>query len=208
MIPKQAGWTIVVLGHWNRMIFAPDWMGRELFDVKEVEMLVPLSPRAPTVFRKRDVAIQVSEELLVLVAQEATLAAMKEAERLVCLVLDKLPHTPVLAVGVNFRFAEKSPPQQLVRLFEFADEPDIFTQGWTIGAKKVVRTLTKDERTLNLTFTYEPAETQIDANFHRDVTSASAAAEAIRGKTEGLHGMLVSLLTSAYNVVLEENTDE
>jgi len=204
MIPKEDSWTIVVAGHWNRMIFSPQWVGEFLYKVEQLDALVGLSPMAPTVYRNEDVSLAVTEQRMALNCRKLTEACVDQAEDLACKTLDELSHTPVSAIGVNFGFVERSPDGTLLQLFSHADEADMVGCGWEVSVKKLVRTLRRGDRTLNLVFAYEKGEVEIDANFHKDVSCAKEAAEAIRGSARRMYESLTGLLETVHGLKLEE----
>lgn len=51
MTPKQEGWSVVLLGSWNRMIFTPEWVSARLFHQPEIETFVALMPNMPLIYQ-------------------------------------------------------------------------------------------------------------------------------------------------------------
>ena len=47
MKPVFNTWTVVVVGRWNVSIFNPDWLGKNLFDNKELLVDFPMEPGLP-----------------------------------------------------------------------------------------------------------------------------------------------------------------
>lgn len=52
MVPRHEGWTVVLAGHWNRMIFTPAWVGQHLFQAgQQLETLVAILPVLPLIYQ-------------------------------------------------------------------------------------------------------------------------------------------------------------
>lgn len=208
MISNQKTWTIVIIGFWNRMIFTPQWVCKELFGVAEVEALVPLNPLLPTVYRDKDVSLQVGEDRVVFNARETTSACRERMEGLACSLLELLPKTPVSAIGVNFGFIEKAPEDSLLKCFNFSDDLSLGSADWDIERKKLTRRLVSGEKTLNLTLVYKASgEIFVDANFDFAVKSSEKAIGNIKGKTTEMYDTLIKLLKDVYDLTFEAGED-
>lgn len=190
------------------MIFTPQWVGKELFGVAEVEALVPLNPLLPIVYRDKDVSLQVGEDRVVFNARETTSACRERMEGLACVLLELLPKTPVSAIGVNFGFIEKAPEDSLLECFNFSDDLDLGSADWDTERKKLTRRLVSGEKTLNLTLVYEASgEILVDANFDFAVKSSEKAIGNIKGKTTEMYDILIKLLKDVYDLNFEAGED-
>lgn len=181
MTPKPQTWAIVIAGFWNRMIFQPQWVARQIYELDEIETLVSLVPSAPVIYRGHGVELRVTDARLQFVAREASDDTLERAESLACKVLQKLDVTPVSAVGINFGYVEQHPSDVLLRSLNFGDDAEIAMQGWEIGSKEIKRALRRADLNLNLTYTLLDGRTVVDLNFHHNVVSASAAHECLQG---------------------------
>jgi hypothetical protein len=208
MKPVKDKWTIIIPGFWNRMIFTGSWVGQKLFGAEELDIRVPFMPRAPIVYIHKDIVLGISEESLFVNSKTATLASMEEAESIACKILTELPHTPISAIGVNFAYEESAPPGHILSLFNIADEAEIDAIGWGLSNTTIVRKLTREGKTLNLILSYENGPVSIHGNFHCDVTDAITAKTAIQGQTRPLHDLLLSILTTAYKLTIDEEDED
>lgn len=204
MTPKAESWSVVLVGHWNRMIFTPQWVGERLFDQKEVTTRVPLTPELPVFYLRDDVALGVAFDRLFLKPCQLSRESMEAVENMACSILDKLPHTPLSGVGVNYGFEESNAPDSLNRLFTLEDRVEIDAMGWEAPVISIKRTLSKEGQMLNLSFVHRADTTSIEGNFHTDVGSAEAAANALRGRTMGQYDALCELLTRTHGLAVEE----
>ena len=119
--------------------------------------------------------------------------------------INKLQDTPLLAVGVNFGFVEESPRRDLIKRFDFTDNPLFGGAGWELQERRIVRKMKREQDTVNLTLTFDGQEVTIEFNYHTDTTNNEAAREAIQGKVLRLREASLQLLSKVY--LLEEEKD-
>jgi len=204
MIPTQDGWTIVLAGHWNRMIFTPQWVSDRLFHTAEVETLVGLPPVAPFIYRNPQVLLEVASSRLVFRPQVLNDECLQRAEEMALTVLETLRDTPLIAVGINFAFTEQNPPDELLALFNSPDGVLIAGAGWEIVSHRLTRQLRREERTLNLTLVFSGQEVQVEFNFHTDTPTNESACNAVRRNVLNLRQSTLDLVQEAYQLELVE----
>lgn len=208
MTPKKDTWTIVIAGFWNRLIFSPTWVGKEIFDTKSVQCLVPLMPAAPLIFQHDDIALAVTESRLTITLKELSKQCLDKAEKTALKILSMLPHTPVSAVGINFGFIEKEPAAEILDIFRCRDNGLIAALGYTISETSIKRQLLFKGTLLNLTLSYDRTCFQLDANFHHDIQNTEQAREAIMGKVEFLCQSVTTIMKDVYELQNEEKEDD
>lgn len=203
---KPEGWNIVLAGLWNRAIFTPAWVSELLFHEAEVETMLSVMPHLPIIYRNRQVAVEVSSARLVFRPRRTNDDCLVAAEQMAHAVLNKLQDTPLLAVGVNFAFVEEN-PGALVRLFDFTDNTDIGDAGWDVQERRIVRTMRKDDDTLNLTLVFDGQTLKVELNYHTETNSNQTAREAVDGRAIRLRDKGLELLNQVYHLELaaEEN---
>ncbi|MCX7014343.1 MAG: hypothetical protein NTW86_17630 [Candidatus Sumerlaeota bacterium] len=205
MEPKSDGWTLVIVGFWNRMIFSPKWVGEGVFQKEELEILVPLSPTIPLVLRDEHLSLQVSDRRLILAPRLGFLRGMEDAEQKALRILERLPETPVSAVGVNFSFLESSPSESLLRLFNHDDDSQLESLRWRIEERTISRKLIQEDSVFNLTLRLDPeSQVELRANFDMQVDSAQKAKEILRGKSRACYSQFIEALSSAYQLHVQE----
>ncbi|MBN2476069.1 MAG: hypothetical protein JXB62_15770 [Pirellulales bacterium] len=94
---------VVVVGRFNPYIVTPQWLHKEgMCQSESAEVAIGWSPSGPSVFSFSldDFRWQVSDSRLMV---SANTAGLDPAER-VARVVEKLPHTPVSALGHNFHY--------------------------------------------------------------------------------------------------------
>ena len=65
MILKLETWGVVLAGHWNRMIFTPDWVSEKLFHEDVIETEFALLPGFPVLYRHPQVLMEAVASRLV-----------------------------------------------------------------------------------------------------------------------------------------------
>ena len=209
MIAKFETWGIVLAGHWNRMIFTPEWVGARLFSQEEVETQIALMPIFPIIYRHKLVVLEASGQRLVLRPRFNTAESLEAAERMALTCLTDLPNTPLLGVGINFSFTEKEPPVSVLELFNLKDTRKIDRAEWGTPETKIVRKLTGKFGTMQLTLGQDAEGVNIDINFHKDALGATkavndSAKETISGRVVALRDAALQFLHDIYGLRLEE----
>jgi hypothetical protein len=204
---KPDGWNIVLAGLWNRAIFSPEWVNELLFREREVETLLSVMPHLPIIYRNRQVAMEVSSGRLVFRPRQLDDDCLRAAERMAHAVLDKLRDTPLLAVGVNFSFVEKTPSRHLIRMFEFPDNRDLVEAGCDLQERRIVRKMLQGPDTLNLTLLFDGKAVTAEFNYHTDTPNNVTAREAVHERTLRLRDAASGLLRQVYRLEVNEEDD-
>ena len=208
MIPKEGSWSIVINGHWNRMIFTPKWVGDKIFELPAIEQLVSMVPTNPVVYKNKEVILAVAEERLTITLCKLTAECMLDAESKAIKILNLLSHTPVSAIGVNFGFIEDSPPRPLLELFNYPDNAEVTeATGSNSPQSKLTRTLKSGETTLNFSLSFNGSSVEFGANYHHDVDSAATAITKIDSKTTTMHKSFLKLLKDVYELTFTEEVN-
>lgn len=162
------------------MIFTPEWVGPRLFaEDTQIETVVALLPVLPIIYRDNEVAVEISTARIVSRARDlASDQALRRSGTVAGIILESLPETPIQGVGVNFAFREEAPTADVLDLFDLADNPRWVEAGWGMGERKIVRQLSRDDNTLNVTLNLSGGRLDIDCNFHTDPAENRDAAQA------------------------------
>lgn len=210
MKKKREGWSIVLAGFWNRMIFTPEWVGPRLFQQdEELETVVALLPVLPIIYRDNHIMVEIASTRIVCRARDLdNESALRRSAAVAAIIIDALPETPLQGVGVNFAFREEAPAASLLDLFNFDDNPRWAESGWEIGERKVVRQLASGGDTLNLALTLIDGRLDIDCNFHTDTVDNSAIAQALApDRIIRLRDQVTRTLEGFYGLQLETDND-
>ena len=201
MIAKNDGWSIVLAGYWNRMIFTPEWVGRVIFQEPELETLIGLMPNMPLIYRNARVAVEISQPRLAFRPRRLDDECVRQAEERALFVLRTLQDTPLIGIGINYAFTEPN-PGQLIDLFELRDDRQFADADWNIRDRRLVRTMQRGQDILNLTLAYDGQELTIEFNYHTEAPDNAAAQAAVNNRVLRLRDDSLRLLRDVYNLEL------
>lgn len=180
---SSEAFSIIVVGSWNPAIFSPQWVKLNLAtdQTKEVVMAYPMpfNPLPPRV-SVEEVNIYPSPQMLAMECITYSDDALVECCTKIQKVCELLPHTPVTAVGINFRFSctfEES--AALTSVFSFPDAANIDAGKYAAVGSLVKRAFRlNDSGVLNLGLEMDNGQdVRVEMNFHSDVTNATQVSE-------------------------------
>ncbi len=199
--PVREGHTIIVIGAWNPRIFSPGWVGQHLVQ-GEAEIGVGImigSPTMPLRLTFGGVHVTVNINRLLVEPQELDDPSLERMQNCASAVVQLLSHTPMTAVGINFRFDEDEPQQGLLRTFEASDSAGLADFGAEVVQRGVRRQINHDGVTINLSLELRPnGHVVFDFNFHRDVAGSEAALEHLGRGILNLQQIATQLLDDVY----------
>lgn len=204
MTPQVDSWTIVLPGSWNPAIFQPNWIIGRLTEAQDLVVDVAFSDALGLArFRFDAVHLRAEPGRLVLGIDAPSDASLTRIENIAIRILTDLPHTPIRGAGINFRFLERNPSQELIDLFQFNDTNSLADEGFVVRASSLKRNLRFDEtRQLNLVLKLRSDGTlSVAVNFHGEVTDAAAAIRHLEGHVVELKTRILALLEVAYDLV-------
>jgi len=201
MKPVIEEWTVVLAGSWNVAILNPEWVGRELLNLPEVEMELVFGAIRPQ--------LKVSSPLVSIIPQgnqvifnsrQRSAEAFAGVEAAATALLEKLPITPITAMGINFGYTEEAVSVNIANLFAIGDTARISDVPLRIKSTTITRQLEYDGRDLNFRMTHTPERLMLHFNYHLAVTSAEAAKAALAGKVATYQNHSQQLLKDLYNL--------
>jgi len=199
------GWNVIILGKWNPAIFSPQWVGQHVFEGEEMEVEFPITPGLSPRYKAGRVMITLQGDRLLVKPLQTDDESMRSAEQKAVRILDCLPHTPVRAVGINFRYVESQPANGLSRMFEFADSDRIREFGYDKDCVEILRHLDKDNAKLTFKMSQSSDGSLIlDFNHHSDVLDAVMAREVIREHVVERCSQTTEFITGVCNLSMAE----
>ena len=167
----------MIIGAWNPAIITPDWLRQQfpdLFPGDQFEAEFITTGALTIRFTINNVQINPSNGRLVLSCRTNDLKTFESVAVIAQAIADKLPHTPVAAVGMNFVF--QASRETVLAVDRFLDQPgqDQFYAALGLGTRigrRITHSFALPENILNLTYEYKPEGITLKFNFHNDVTS-------------------------------------
>ncbi len=162
--------TLVVTGAWNPAIFQPGWILPNLFNVAAgttvplTQVVVTQNDQQAIITYYLDIGIAVSFQRLEIYINSDALEVADRAEKLCLSVLEKLPHTPVAALGVNFAFFDQEPEPEVFELLKTSEQLE---GAYKIKAEQRVTVIEDAPRVdLNLSRIVDGSAMRIEFNYH------------------------------------------
>ena len=126
------------------------------------------------------------------------MVAIEDAAKI---VLAELPVTPITAVGINFAYVEDNPWVDLAGLFEIRDNSKVSDQELEINSTSIIRELKFEDRVMNFRLK-QASNVTFGFNFHKSVTTAAQAREALDGKLTPFRRNSEEFLAKLYGLEL------
>jgi hypothetical protein len=197
-------WTIVLAGPWNVRLFTPDWVSRNAGVQQPIFVEVQIAIGMGIArLRTESIVIVPMEDRLILGCRDTRDSTLQEVQRVAIALLEQLPHTPVVGVGINFGFLEANLGQRLTAALEMPDLDFLAAADVQAATTGVIHRLDTPFGALNLTYIAEPGSVRFDLNIHNDVQDSRAARQVLgRGVLEA-RNFVVGLLERVYDLHLE-----
>ena len=164
--------NIVFIGHFNPFLISPEWLSKqEIWNPGEVQLLLGGLKQDSVRFSGDGVEWILSADRMMITSAE------QDCGHLAAKILERLPHTPVIATGANFVFqdpdltADHPVFAKVQKLFPIGDKsPDLFK--WSI-------VMHEDEVRIEVTFVCGEQGGSFSVNRHRKTETTEAALKAV-----------------------------
>ena len=141
--------TIVLVGSWNVAILNPDWVARDLFGVNAVEAQILIADGQTSLkYKVGNVSISPQPSRVIISSLAGTDECLQESEGIAARLLERLPVTPVAAVGVNFGYTEEQIPENIADIFNTHDIALFGQRSMQVKQINLVRHLGYEDREL------------------------------------------------------------
>jgi hypothetical protein len=177
--------NLIIVGAWNPAIISPVWLRQQfpnLLPGDQVEAEFVVSPAVSVRFKVNDIQIDPSNGRLILSPASNNEERLRFLPNLALAISERLPHTPVIAVGFNFVFRVEA--DRRLAIDRFLDERRQAQLYADLGlptrtGRQVTHSFALAPGTLNITYEYKPDETTMNFNFHHNVTGGQQVREAL-----------------------------
>jgi hypothetical protein len=204
--PFVSDWTVVIVGSWNIAILNSDWIGSAVFDVQETEVELLFGTIRPQIkISAPHASLTPALDRVVLNCRRPDEASLAAVERSADRLLEKLPLTPVTAIGINFGYKEQDVPADVAELFRIGDTARISDLDLAITSTTITRQLAYDGRELNFRMIQSANDVlQFHFNYHQNVQSADAARALLAGKMLMYERHSQDMLLRLYQITRQE----
>jgi len=170
MTPRIEGWSVVLAGYWNPMIFTPTWIKNKLTNA-DIAIEVPINNLfLPVKFSFDDISLLVRGDMLTLTPLKVEDDILKRIQNISIQILEELYQTPLTGLGINFGFIKENPNVETLKIFEINDNAALIAAGFKIKGTLVKRSFKINDHLLNLNIRSDDINSIIyDFNFHKDI---------------------------------------
>lgn len=192
---------LVLVGAWNKHIFNPEWIGKFLLPGKNLEVEIPINVDGSPRISAENFRMFVINNKLVFSLRKDDDNILEEIEELSLKIADYLPHTPIVAFGINFLFKSDSNFDKLQDLFSLSDSEKLIEAGCIINSDQIKHSFIQDNRNINLSLIKQSDAIKFDFNFHFDVSNLVEFKEKINNnKLLHMKQIAISILSDVYAV--------
>lgn len=196
--------TLVLAGAWNPAIFEPAWIVRHVFGMPpgvEVTMNVAqmIDEGEPKlVIYIKNVGFSVSPTRLQVFAVDAGQSAFDAIESVTAKIVELLPHTPITAFGINFRFVEGVPSPGLLKKIRGHDELE---KRFEVTKESIASSINLEPKVqLNLHRQKDGSSLMFNFNFHHSGVELDSISQSIRGQIQVRLGEAMSIMEDIYGL--------
>lgn len=180
--------SVVLIAPWNRALLGPEWMTSRVLVGSQtaLELLVG----EPFGFRYRTplVDVVIAGPTLLVHPKTDTKESFDEVERVALSILEKLPETPVRALGLNFGYEVTADGYGVAELDDLVARAAAVTLG-PLKIQRVQESFAIDDYIVNVTIMrdVDAKRVTVELNHHADMPvpnlgTAPIAAKRIRGR--------------------------
>lgn len=199
-------WTMVIVGDWNVRLLTPEWVAKNLFEGKEIQVEALLRPGDQHLrYNFAEISILPEPDRIIITEKAINDEVLQSAEQVAIKTLELLPHTPIRALGINFGFIEENPGPELTSLFELNDRAELADFDCKTISTEIHRRFETEHGILKLKQTLSDGNIALHLNFHYDVSSIEEAINQLRDRITLYRDFGYKLLDEVYQLTLEED---
>lgn len=194
VVKKRPSTNLTVVGAWNTAILTPEWVVQRVDWLKtdekipiEVSIGIPQSIR----FRVHGVIVQPTSNRLDLIAEEESSQTYELIARMATSIVERLPHTPIRAVGHNVSFdledGERFKAVPGTDLDSVQEQYRAIGGGDAVNGIQVKHAVESSTHTLNITYALTRENLVLDLNYHYPVVEGLHLAGILKEFPDNIH---------------------
>lgn len=202
---KTGASSIVLVGHWNRHILVPKWVGDYVFNETKFKVEFNFESGVSQAFTAQSVPVKLmpSANNVVFLAQDNVDKTLNTMEAFAINLSNKLPETPVSGFGINVEYIEEAPSGVTSEIVNLKDAPLLEECECQVTRTSLIRKLIVQDKILNLNITEEKGTVTFAFNFHYEVETTSEISDKIKGEVYKNKAIAEELLKKIYNLSVE-----
>lgn len=192
-VKKRPSTNLTIVGAWNTAILTPEWVVQRVDWLKtdgeipiEVSIGIPQNIR----FRVHGVIVQPTSNRLDLIAEEESSQTYDLMARMATSIVERLPHTPIRAVGHNLSFdledGERFKAVAGTDLDSVQEQYREIDAGSVVNAIQVKHAVESSSFTLNVTYALTRKTLVLDLNYHYPIVEGVDLAGILKEFTDNI----------------------
>ncbi len=170
---------LVILGAWNVNIFSKEWIKKYLFTQDDFDFELEFNLTGSHRISSDKIRIEFHNDKLNFITRNKNVDTYNMISELALKIADYLPHTPVIAFGVNYLF-ECNPDDIQSELIKTNDVDKLNEYGSHVLTSKHIHATKLKDKFINITICYdENRKLLFDFNFHFDISNLTQMKEKI-----------------------------
>ncbi len=191
-------WNVIIRGFWNKAIFTPNRVSKNLFGLDEgtaLQVLVPIDGMNPLKMIHNNIVVSVNSDVLEIAMEKYEFPKIKECLDIGTKALSWLKETPVFAGGYNIRFKlTQQDAMSISDSIKTALDNSLSDAGYTIKERSSARVVVEGNGEIRLiTKIGQQGDVNITINFNKNsfiiadiVNWFSVSADYLEKKTKEL----------------------
>lgn len=213
---ERSNWDVVVVGHWNRAILTPSWIGKNLFQLEKgtgIEVAVPIDVFSAPVVKWDGLNVIAEEHRLTVGTREPNYEQLAKAMEAATIALEELPKTPLFAAGFNIRFKATGVCEHLSETMQCPADETLSDAGYEILSKGLKRSIHTRSNVLSagvVNLAIREGDDKlcaVDLNFHRDSKERADLQEWLSVSPENIESEVSAILAGIGVALSKEETN-
>ena len=161
--------SIVILGDWNNLYVQPEWISNNVFEVPQIEIGVfGIGIDVEVSFKYNDIIIKPNRDKIIISTTNISNQIIKQLAKCASNFITKAKTPQMVAYGYNITYID-SEDMQLAETFDsISDSSQIIDLGYEIISSNIHRTITKDNKIINMECLLENSNSKFIFNEHHD----------------------------------------
>ena len=200
-------WNVVVAGFWNRAILTPQGIAARLFNLEPdtpIEVEVPIDSLGPYRVRYDGLTVMASNVRLQVEPQRSEFGELRRAMDIARRAVDRLPETPLSAVGINVKYKAVEPTERLQSLIEHDWDTDLSDQQFTIRRRTIARSVGWNDGAINVSAIESDGKMEIQFNIERRSNEQAEHLAWLDTGIDQIEAVVRQLLMTTMRVAAEE----
>jgi len=202
--------TFVIAGKWNKYILSHNWVALNIFKEKIIDVEFSIEPDVPFRYHKGNIRFIPSEQNVIFQALNNDKETLNDIEGKATNLISLLNITPISAFGINIKFIEPNPKEELLNSLNIMDK---INENFEIKSTIIKRVLKFSKKTeLNLTLSLiDNSEIFFDFNFHTRINNSDEFKLFMNENPNFFFKMFQEskrILNTSFNLIIEEEKSD